>query len=243
MSRNAPTFEFADDSAVKTGQKHRRGRGFMPNKRGSGSSKSKNFGGSGGGHSSAAPAINAHSMSAQMGGSATQAAHYTADNWEHANNRGSSPTDMDQHSCAGSLTYSASSSVQSAESSADSSFADILKHIDSEGDGASEIKEFMAKQSKAAIGENAREGSGSSHGSAAVQGWIQRVEDRSRKQILLAKQQQQEKKQQYTMASDNSAPSGHVDLNYSKDDSSKGSSEGDVFGVDFNETELETIAG
>jgi len=71
--------------------------------------------------------------------------------------------------------------------------------------------------------------------STAVAGWNQR---RGRKAQA---QMQHAKKQHYRMAR-GTQTSDHVDLNYSKDDSS----DDDVYGVDFNEQEekiLETIAG
>ena len=76
-----------------------------------------------------------------------------------------------------------------------------------------------------------------SNNSAAVAGWMQR-----RRQQLHA--QQKAKKHPFHPFGKGASrqPTKHVDLNYSKDDSS----EGDVYGVEFNEHEenvLETIVG
>ncbi len=102
---------------------------------------------------------------------------------------------------------------------------------------------------------------------AAVAGWMQRVEDRSRLQQQHQQHQQHaplqmreagarepnpnsttrknrkqlQQGQVFSMEQMNHVPSNssHVDLNYSKDDSS----EDDVYGVDFDDNVLETIAG
>ena len=111
------------------------------------------------------------------------------------------------------------------ESSNDSSFANIIKLIDSEGEGASEIKAFIAARSEAASDEGRGEG-------GAVAGWMQRVDARS-------KQQQREKERQQMQSA--MAASGKqarskvgVSLNYSRDDSDD---------ERFGENVLETITG
>jgi len=182
---------------------------------------------------------------------------------EGSSSRSGGASNRDDNSVgAGSLTYSASSSVQSAESSNDSSFADIIKLIDSEGEGASEIKDFIAKQTKAASGSDAGGGNMNVFGqeiqkTSAVAGWIQRVEDRQRQHELEQQRQQQQKKKKDSSSSSTTALNFHMDdskmptninadltdLNYSKD-SKDDSSEDDVYGVDFDdENVLETIAG
>mmetsp|Transcript_27154 Transcript_27154/g.58174 ORF Transcript_27154/g.58174 Transcript_27154/m.58174 type:complete len:453 (+) Transcript_27154:557-1915(+) len=186
-------------------------------------------------------------------------AYVTSDAWDNPNsssitssksgqtNSNNQPINSDNNSCAGSLTYSASSSVQSAESSGDSSlsFSKIMDVIDKEGEGARDVKEFMAKQSKAAIGNYDACGGGQ-EGNAAVQGWNQRRAQQIKQQQAAA--QQKSKKTQsknhqplnFSMSKQHMPLHANVDLNYSKDDSS----EDDVFGVDFDENiVLETIAG
>ncbi|KAL7554691.1 hypothetical protein ACHAWF_018170 [Thalassiosira exigua] len=143
-------------------------------------------------------------------------AHYTtSDAWDTTPKGGSQRTgsgssghkdgnDNDQNSCTGSLTYSASSSVQSAESSNDSSFADIIKIIDSENpaEKGGPLGEFISKQTKAASDPGGQyapgvEGGGSGRGdgakSPAVQGWNKRAEDRKARErkAQLAMQQAQ----------------------------------------------------
>lgn len=271
--QNAPTFEFADSSPVRLGRKHRRG-GATPTSRKSSSSASSSSGRSSSGinNNSAATGYNVGNKSYRNGGhnyssaaselSSAQlqqhqpANYYTGDAWDNPN-QNSNNANKDDNSCTGSLTYSASSSVQD-ESSNDSSFADIIKLIDSEGgEGSSEIKDFIAKQSKAAVGSSGSSsnmnyvaaGGGMNEKDAAVAGWMQRVEDRSRLQNQHAQLQMREAQEQkqksrkgrlFSMDQSKPAPSNsHVDLNYSKDDSS----EDDVFGVDFDDNVLETIAG
>lgn len=240
-----PTFEFADDAPVRQGKKHRRGRGYMT--RGKGSSAKSNGGSNTQSTSYRSGGHKYSSAASREASSAQHQPHYTANDWGEntlnlkGGNHGNG-NNKDDNSCAGSLTYSASSSVQSAESSNDSSFADVLKLIDNEGEGASELKYFMDKQSKAAIGK----------GDGAVQAYHQRRgEDRNRAAQLQqlgmqapmqAPPSRKKQQHQYTMASSRNVPTnGHVDLNYSKDDSS----EDDVYGVDvdFDENVLETIAG
>lgn len=273
--QNAPTFEFADTSPVRLGRKHRRGKGHAASSSRTTSSSTASSGGrssssnsnaaSGhaagiksyrnGGHNYSSAASEASSVlgvqSRLRHQSQQQANYYTGDAWDNNNPSGNNANNKDDNSCTGSLTYSASSSVQD-ESSNDSSFADIIKLIESEGGEGSEIKEFIAKQSNATIGSSIASKTGAAAGGnkdAAVAGWIQRVEDRSRlqhthEQTKETQGQNQKhanrKNRMFSMEQTKHPPSnGHVDLNYSKDDSS----EDDVFGVDFDENVLETIAG
>ena len=260
-----PTFAFADDTPVQKGRKHRGRR--TNNNAATHANNSNNTNGAANQNSSYGQGGQKYSRAASMSAQnqrlnlqPSKANTYCASDTNSKGNNNNN-NEQDQNSCAGSLTYSASSSVQSAESSNDSSFADIIKLIDSEGEGASEIKEFMARQSKAANDGSAgvfihgmKGAKKSSSQNPAVQGWMQRVEDRSRahqaqQQMAQAqtqtkaqahKKKQQPQHQQYTMAASKHVPNSHVDLNYSKDDSS----EEDVYGVDFDdENVLETIGG
>ena len=262
-----PTFAFADDTPVQKGRKHRGRR--TNNNAATHANNSNNTNGAANQNSSYGQGGQKYSRAASMSAQNQRLnlqpskanTHYASDTNSKGNNTNNTNNEQDQNSCAGSLTYSASSSVQSAESSNDSSFADIIKLIDSEGEGASEIKEFMARQSKAANDGSAgvfihgmKGAKKSSSQNPAVQGWMQRVEDRSRahqaqQQMAQAqtqtkaqahKKKQQPQHQQYTMTASKHVPNSHVDLNYSKDDSS----EEDVYGVDFDdENVLETIGG
>lgn len=116
---------------------------------------------------------------------------------------GSRGIDQDQNSCAGSLTYSASSSVFSAEDSADSSFGEIIKILDTEGgEGESKFKAFMSERPdriQNACGMEA----------PAVAGWMQRVEERSKEQLKLRRQEQEK-----------STSRVNPQVQYSNDDSS-----------------------
>lgn len=178
-----------------------------------------------GGHYSSAAARDAQRQSPQAAGHGWDAPHGPAAGAHHRGNT------IDE---TGSLDYSASSSVQSTESSANSStFADILKHIDIDLKDYSdpEIKAFMATQSRAAsegalVGPHARQGRKTGRGgnppdrqapaTPAVAQYNQRVEGRSRQQ---QQQVQQKQTQQHH--------------NYFKED--------DFY--DFGETVLGTIAG
>lgn len=111
------------------------------------------------------------------------------------------------------------------ESSNDSSFANIIKLIDSEGEGASEIKAFIAARSEAASDEGRGEG-------GAVAGWMQRVDARSKHQ---QREKERQQMQSAMAASGKQArPKGSVSLNYSRDDSDD---------ERFGENVLETITG
>ncbi len=151
-------FEFADSTPSKAfGRKHRRGRGAASQQKPSSSFVSSTKGGQ---YSSAA------STSLNIAPAPTS--------------KGNEP---DQNSCTGSLTYSASSSVFSAEDSADSSFADIIKILDAEGgEGDSKFKALMEHPDRLhnACGMDA----------PAVAGWMQRVEERSKEQQKLRQMEQ-----------------------------------------------------
>ena len=219
MNKNKLEYEFADDSPSKTkrSHRHRRGRGFSTNRKSAASA-----------NSSRSTSLSAQSLGHSTQRSSHQAARHHADELSN-----STANDHDQNSCAGSLTYSASSSVQSgAESSNDSSFADIIKLIDSDGDG-SDLKKFIEKSSHAAdslsqmgMDEN-----------PVVTAWKERANERTRQQQQKAKQKKSKK--QFTMKS-SPMPSSNVDLNYSKDDSSE---DENVFGDLDDSRVLETIAG
>lgn len=272
--QNAPTFEFADNSPIRLGRKHRRGKGSSTSRKtstsaaaSSGRSSSATTGHLGGGKSYRNGGHNYSSAASEASSPLStlqqqqQANYYTGDAWDNHNQIGSNGN-KDDNSCTGSLTYSASSSVQD-ESSNDSSFADIIKLIDSEGgEGTSEIKDFIRKQSKAASCSGSNSSSSSNAGDAlssgasggeqnqkdaAVAGWMKRLEDRGKQlhqnaQLPMRQAQEQTQNQKgrlFSMEQNHAPTSSHVDLNYSKDDSS----EDDVFGVDFDENVLETIAG
>jgi len=166
-------FEFADSPPSNAGRKHRRGRG-------SGSHSSFGASTKGGKYSSAA--------STSLNALPTPS---------------SKNIEQDQNSCAGSLTYSASSSVFSAQDSADSSFAEIIKILDTEGgEGESKFKAFMSERPDRlhnACGMDA----------PAVAGWMQRVEERSKEKQKL-RRQEQEKSTSIVAA----------EMQYSNDDSS-----------------------
>lgn len=173
-----------------------------------------------------------------------------------------STTKTMDNSCAGSLTYSASSSARSAESSNDSSFSNILKLIDSEGEGASEIKDFIAKKKAASGSGHAVTGGFMAAGGgqyesyrevnnkdAAVQAYMQRKAAHQREQQVVAKQQMQSAQQsshklnfkknpQNSMMPTTQPVNTNVDLNYSKRDIERDNG----YGVEKN-VYLETIAG
>ena len=138
-------------------------------------------------------------------GSTTSAATTSLDNAPAPGSKGNEP---DQSSCAGSLTYSASSSVFSAEDSADSSFAEIIKILDAEGgDGENKFKTFMSERPdrlQSACGMDA----------PAVAGWMQRVEERSKEQQKLRQQELMKE-----------APNMFAGVNSFKDDDDESSSE------------------
>lgn len=250
MHNSQPTYAFDDPVPTRQGRKHRRGRGY-------GVSLGRKNNASRGAAAQQQQQQQQAGTSFRLGGQPylsaaqpqAQATHYAAsgfDNGPSYNRGGGNGKNNEENSCTGSLTYSASSSVQSAESSNDSSFADIMRLVDVEGEGASEIKEFMAKQSKAASDYNqfGQEVGGTAK-IAAVQGWNKRNQQaREAMQVAQAQKirQQKQQQQQYSMAAGKHIPNaGNVDFNYSKDDSS--ASEDDVFSLDFDEKVLETIGG
>ena len=157
-SRDAPNFEFADNSPTRPGRKHRRGRGQA-------SRKTTMTTGGGGGSSSqttSTPMLSESHNYLHNHPYTKQANYYASDSWDNAavvsprNKHHTTNNNKDDNSCTGSLTYSASSSVQSAESSNDSSFADIIKLLDSTdgggGDGgATDVHKFIANNSMKAV--------------------------------------------------------------------------------------------
>ena len=228
-------YTFGDDeSPAKTGRKHRRGRGYATTNK---SVNKKN-----GGDSSSSASLNSYKQGSRCNYSAAAQrqtehdkprAYFTGDAWDKVNDSSSSNDNngkqTDENDGTGSLTYSESSSMQSAESSTESSFSAILKVIDSsEGGerGVMDVKEFMARESQAASGMDDVDVN-----NPAVTGWIQRREAQKKEPSSSAH------------SASSSKSSSNVDFNYSRDDSS---SEADVYGVEFNEHEgnvLETIAG
>jgi hypothetical protein len=121
---------------------------------------------------------------------------------------GSKSIDQDQNSCAGSLTYSASSSVFSADDSENSSFAEIIKILDTdeagEGGASSKIKAYMAERPQE------RQNACGMDASPAVAGWMQRVEERSKVQQKLRRHEQEQSATSMISA----------EMQYSNDDSS-----------------------
>ncbi|KAL7466638.1 hypothetical protein ACHAXS_006933 [Conticribra weissflogii] len=222
---SGPTFEFADDSPLRSGRKHRRGRGYNTGSRGGGGSNSNrqtsSYSSTGGHHSNVASQVLHTGQADHYPKQSHGHPQYYTSGWDDNNNTPSKQSgDQDHNSCSGSLTYSASSSIQSGlssggESSNDSSFADIIKLLDSEGEGASEIKAFIAARTEAANNEGGPfQLQGSARNSGAVAGWMQRVDERNR-QHLQQKQLQHAKKS----SSSKRDISSNVDLNYSRDDS------------------------
>lgn len=247
MSRSPPTYTFGDETSSSPGppggRKHRRGRGYTP----PGAAKSNSYRQGGQNHSPAA-ARASHGRSSSPG---NQRQHHqtqpqaiysfsAGDAWNTPPPKPNNGNGNDDNS----LTYSASSSVQSAESGNSASFAEIFKVMG--GDEEGQMKEFMAKQTKAACvsegGAVLGVGNGESgktkgmdsgiapDNDAAVAGWIQRNQAQH--------QQHQPKENTAGTRQQHSSP---VDWNYSKD-----SSEDDMLDVNFTEHEenvLETIAG
>lgn len=232
-SRDAPTFEFSYSSPSRPGRKHRRGRGQAsrktPSTVDSGQALTTGPSFRQGGHNFSSVTSNASAGGSALSEShqylhqhphTQQANYYTSDAWDNVGSPRNTTNNKDDNSCTGSLTYSASSSVQSAESSNDSSFADIIKLIDSSegGDGASDINAFIAKNSNLA---SSRGVGGDSLGKE------------------LAYQKTTDKKKLFFMSRSKHVP--NVDMNYSKDESSE--EDNDALGPDFDSNILETIAG
>lgn len=257
-----PQYEFADDSPVRTGRKHRRGRGYTPPNRKGAAPANRNASATSrlgsaynsfrsGGHKVSSAASKASSalspQTQQQKKPQTSYSFATSDDWDNANNTSlNKGNNKDDNSCTGSLTYSASSSVRSEESSNESSFADILSKIDSDN-SSSEVKEFIQSQA-ASYGCYSATGGGQHdreemNNDPAVQGYMQRQAAAQRqkhaKQEKKNASQARGLKKKFTMAA--SKPNPNVDLNYSKDDSSE--SDVDVFGVDLDDNILDTIGG
>mmetsp|Transcript_1327 Transcript_1327/g.2859 ORF Transcript_1327/g.2859 Transcript_1327/m.2859 type:complete len:394 (-) Transcript_1327:153-1334(-) len=220
-------YAFADDPPILTRGKNRRSAG------------GRNFQGRGG------SAGQASSLSARARQQPQQTNFSFGDSGAPA---GAHRSNRDDASCAGSLEYSASSSVLSSDASGENRFDQILKDFDSEL--ATEIA------TRAAAERTSR--------SAAVEGWKQRLESRQQQAGVAATSQQrmqtnrqaqqtqgkrgqpqsQPQQSQFTMAtSSQGVPSNpNVTFNYShsRDNSSEGS---DVFGEDFfDESLFDTIS-
>eukprot|EP00584_Thalassiosira_punctigera_P005704 CAMPEP_0172532680 /NCGR_PEP_ID=MMETSP1067-20121228/5647_1 /TAXON_ID=265564 ORGANISM="Thalassiosira punctigera, Strain Tpunct2005C2" /NCGR_SAMPLE_ID=MMETSP1067 /ASSEMBLY_ACC=CAM_ASM_000444 /LENGTH=380 /DNA_ID=CAMNT_0013317227 /DNA_START=563 /DNA_END=1704 /DNA_ORIENTATION=+ len=220
-------YAFADDPPILTRGKNRRAAG------------GRNFQGRGG------SAGQASSPSARARQQPQQTNFSFGDSGAPA---GAHRSNRDDASCAGSLEYSASSSVLSSDASGENRFDQILKDFDSEL--ATEIA------TRAAAERTSR--------SAAVEGWKQRLESRQQQAGVAATSQQrmqtnrqaqqtqgkrgqpqsQPQQSQFTMAtSSQGVPSNpNVTFNYShsRDNSSEGS---DVFGEDFfDESLFDTIS-
>lgn len=238
MSRSPPTFTFGDESppsSVRSGRKHRRGRGYAPSSR---ISAANNAPAAKDRNASVAPSKSAsyHQSGGRNSPQSPSQANYafsTGDAWNASPARkGNVSNNNNNNVDDGSLAYSASSSVQSAESSNDSSFVEIFKVIGNEEEGNSEIKDFIARQSKAA---NAHNGSGeivrgAGTNNAALLGRNQR----NQSQQPLKKKKQQQK---YNAGGSRQQHSNQVDWNYSKD-----SSDDDMFGFnDYEENVLENL--
>jgi hypothetical protein len=214
-TRDAPTFEFADSSHVRHGQKHRRGRGYAANNRKVPSAALQSSS-----HAGAQSQTMMHHQQAQ-----SQANYYTTDAWDDAD----AHHRKDDNTCTGSLTYSACSSEASeaSEDNADSanktSFSDIIKLIESEVEGEFSIAASGSGGDDFSSGGRNR-GSGSAK-ETAVAGWMQRVDYRS---MMQHKEQQTKAKKQSSTAA--------TAIDDDRD-------EDGVFDVDFDDNVLETIAG
>ena len=159
-SRDATNFVFADSSPTRPGRKHRRGRGQASRK-----TTLTTTGGGGSSQTTSTPMLSESHNYLHNHPYTKQANYYASDSWDNAavgsprniHNTDNNNHNKDDNSCTGSLTYSASSSVQSAESSNDSSFADIIKLLDSTegaggGDGGvTDVQKFIANNSMKAI--------------------------------------------------------------------------------------------
>mmetsp|Transcript_25646 Transcript_25646/g.46409 ORF Transcript_25646/g.46409 Transcript_25646/m.46409 type:complete len:316 (-) Transcript_25646:163-1110(-) len=270
---SSQTYTFGDDAipAVRPNQKHRRRGPFSRRKNGNAAtaSSSSSSSGSNGHHH------NGQQQQQQQQTTTTLTAsrlnqpqskpHFSADGWDNI------PISSGQNNDdTNSLNYSTSSSVVSAESSSNSScFADLMQKVDSDGDlkefADPEIKDFMAKQTRAANDGNARVGHGQ-YGKmrgmgmdmpvekplpAAVKQWNQRREKQQynnqqnhhhqqahqqAQHNQQARHQQKQKKAQYGVASKQQSHAASGDLHLEYSRDS-----------DFSEQEehirLETIAG
>ena len=180
-SRGGPiTYGFADSTPVRTGQqRHRRGNTGNASSRGSSAASSSSS--------------QSYSISdpddCQTPPQSQPASHYFTDAaWD--NYTDNTPRKEDS-GCNGSLTYSACSSVTSTESANISSFADIIKIIESEVDGeeGGDISRFIAKKTIPATDTAAVPsslcGGGNNRGSGeklnketAVAGWMRHTDER-----------------------------------------------------------------
>ena len=234
-TRDAPTYEFADGSPVRPGQKHRRGIGHATNSRKfSAASQSSSL------SAGAQSQTIIHQQQAQ-----SQSSYYTTDAWDNAE----SHHRKDDDACAGSLTYSACSSEDNAGADNKTSFAEIIKIIESEvqGEGAAELKACISEKSFVAsgMGSGGYSSGGGIRGSCgrldnetAVAGRMQRADDRDMQQHK--EQQTAVKRQSSAAAMVTRAPTNSTaDLKSIVDDRD----EDCVFGVGFDENVLETIAG
>ncbi|KAL3822063.1 hypothetical protein ACHAXA_000131 [Cyclostephanos tholiformis] len=217
-TRIAPAFELADSLPVRTGQKHRRGMGHTNNGRKIPvASQSSTL--------SAGETPQQHTQS--------QTSYYTTDAWDNAD----SYHRKDDIPSTGSLTYSSCSSEGNDGSANKTSFADIIKLIESEVEceGASELKSFTSKESVVASGMG-----GSNHASGkkkldretAVAGWMQRTKDHSM-------QKQKEQHAKVTKQTSTAAIYKSLEFKSIVDDRDEGS----VFGLGVDENVLETISG
>jgi hypothetical protein len=189
------TYGFADSTPVRTGQqRHRRG-----GTTGSAPSRSR---GSSAVSSSSSQSSNPDDYHTPP--QSQPASHYVTDAaWD--NYTDNTPKKEDS-GCNGSLTYSACSSVTSTDSANISSFADIIKIIESEVDGeeGGDITRFMAKKTTpatdSAVEPKSLCGGGNNRGSgektskeAAVAGWMRHTDKRS----LIQPQEQSKTKIQH----------------------------------------------
>jgi hypothetical protein len=225
-TRNAPTYEFADSSPVRSGRMHRRGMGNATNSRKiSATSQSSSL------SAGAQSQTTTHQQQAQ-----SQSSYYTTDAWDNAEGHHR----KDDDACAGSLTYSACSSEDNAGADNKTSFAEIIKIIESEvqGEGVAELKASISNKKLATSGMGGGDNSsgGGNRGSCgrfdnetAVAGRMQRADNSGI---------QQHKEQQTTVKKQSSA-AAMVKRVPTVDDRD----EDCVFGVGFDENVLETIAG
>lgn len=240
MSSGPTTYGFADSTPVRTGQqRHRRGGT-------TGSAYSGNKGSS----AVSSQSLNDYHTPQQ---SQPENHHVTDAAWD---NYTDNTPKKDDSGCNGSLTYSACSSVTSTDSANLSSFADIIKIIESEVDGeGGDITRFMAKNtipatciaadpSSSCGGGNNRASEEKSRKEAAIAGWM-RHDKLSLMQPQVVKEQPKAKGKKQLLSPVTSckrsiSSTSIVATRYmtQKNDESE-------FGVEleFNDNILETIAG
>jgi hypothetical protein len=221
-TRCAPTFELADSSPGRTGQKHRRGPGHADKGRRISEELQPS-------------SLSAGTMYQQQ--TQSQTSYYTTDAWDNADSH-----HRKDIPCSGSLTYSSCSSGGDVGSDNKMSFADIIKLIESEGtgEGASELKSFIPQKNVAASGMGGsnytyggeNRGLGSQIREAAAAGRMQRAGDRSMKM-------QKEHQARVAKQTSTAALAESKELKHIVDDPD----EGYVFGLGFDENILDTIAG